>query len=288
MGVERRVAVLVEADAAARAFQVRGRDGLPDLVSIQAAGPTDGIDGHQRRVVRLGMNEVRGLVVLGPDLFHELAGHGQVAAGGRAEVGRVVGPLDGVATQLDVLGMGSAVRAEDRQRDPHLLHLLGDQRPLVITRPVEDGVGVGAPDLRELGRVVDVAAGVLLVGDDLHPVALGPLDEGREAALAEVVVDVDGGDPFHLGEFLVQEVGEVAGQLGVGHRRPEDPGVALQGNAGRGARHDDLGHFLLLGHLGHRHAGGAADPAERQTTSSAVTNRFTMLTACSGLPASSP
>ena len=96
---------------------------------------------------------------------------------------------------------------------------------------------------------VEIAARVTLFGDDLEAVFLSSCLESLEAALAEVVIDVNEGDLFLSGELLVDEVDEVGGERGVRNRRAEDPLVALRGNSLSGARDYNLRGFALLGHL---------------------------------------
>src|SRR5262249_10831694 len=76
VGLERGIAVRVEANAAAGAVQVGRRDGCADFVGIETAGPPDGVDGDERRIVGLGVDVVGVLSVLRPDLFDELARDG--------------------------------------------------------------------------------------------------------------------------------------------------------------------------------------------------------------------
>ena len=114
----------------------------------------------------------------------------------------------------------------DRLR-PICTNCLAIERALGVARPLDHRLGGAGLDAAELRREVDVAAGVAFVGDDLEAVFLARRLEGLEAAAAEIVVDVEEGELLQLGEFLVDEVGEVGDQLGVGHRRAKHPLVAL-------------------------------------------------------------
>src|SRR5262249_55152170 len=244
-----RIALFVELEATTNAVELDRSKRVTDLRSVGHAGLLNRHDGCCQRVESLGMDEVRILVVRGANFGGEVLRNLVAADRSNAEVCRVVRAFRRACAEFAEFGMRLPVRTEIGHVDAHLLHLLDNECPFCVARPVDHEVRARCLDTAQLAGEVEIAPCVTLLGDDLEAVFLSSCLESLEAALAEVVIDVNEGDLFLSGELLVDEVDEVGGERGVRNRRAEDPLVALRGNSLSGARDYNLRCFALLGHL---------------------------------------
>src|SRR6516225_2971369 len=248
-GLQGRVALLVELEVAANAVELDSSKCVTHLRSIRCAGFLNCHDGCRQRVESLGMDEIWILVVRGTDFGGEVLRHLVAADRGNAEMGRVVRAFRRACGQFAEFRMRLPVRTEIGHVDAHLLHLLDDECSFCVARPVDHEVRARCFNTAQLAGEIEIAARVTLFGDNLEAVFLSSRLETLEAALAEVVVDVNEGDLFLSGELLVDEVDEVSGERGVRNRRAEDPLVALRGDSLSGAGDYNLRCFALLGDL---------------------------------------
>ena len=177
-------------------------------------------------------------------------GH-QQRGGGQAHT------FGGGAGELDVFARRDTVRLVQRQRQPHLAEVAGDDGRALPEAGIEHRMRRAALDLGQLGRHVGVGSAVGFVGDDFDAVVADHL----QALGAHRLVESAGArDQRHLGHLARLHVGKdlLAGHaVGMGcleHPfldRLDDPDRAGQRQEGNTRRLDHR-------HRGHGGAGGGA------------------------------